>query len=360
MRVALVHDFIKDGGAERVLVALHDLFPKAPVYTFIPHPPGSLYDTWDIRPIGPLAWLPMRFYHAGVLLYPLLIDRLDLAEFDVVISSSVSWAKSVRVWPPALHLCYCHRPMMFAYEQQGDFLRSYPAPVRLLVRAIVPMLRRWDLRTAGRPTLYLANSRYTARRIRRLYNREARVVYPPVDTASFPLTRRSEDFYLVASRLVAYKRIDVAVESFNRLRLPLVIVGDGPERKRLAAAAGPTVRLVGYQTDTQLRDWYARCRAFVFPSEDDFGIAPVEAQACGKPVIAYRGGGVLETVREGETGVFFDVQEPEALAGAVRRSQRMAFDPEAIRRHAHQFGLERFRREIREVFAACSARVGQG
>jgi len=360
VRVALVHDFIKDGGAERVLVALHDLFPEAPVYTLIPHAPGSLYDAWDVRPIGPVAWLPMRFYHAGVLLYPVLMDRLDLAGFDVVISSSVSWAKAARVTPPAVHLCYCHRPMMFAYERQDDFLRSYPMPLRLLARAIVPMLRRWDLRTADRPTLYLANSRYTAGRVRRLYNREARVIYPPVDTAAFPLAHRSQDSYLVVSRLVAYKRIDVAVESFNRLGLPLVIVGDGPERRRLADMAGATVRLVGYQTDAQLRDWYASCRAFVFPSEDDFGIAPVEAQACGKPVIAYRGGGVLETVREGETGVFFDVQEPEALAAAVRRSQRMTFEPEAIRQHAQQFGVGRFRREIREVFAACTRGAGQG
>lgn len=359
VRVALVHDFIKDGGAERVLVALHSLFPEAPVYTFIPHSSDSSYDTWDVRSIGPLAWLPIRFYHVGLLVYPFLMERLDLSRFDVVISSSVSWAKAVRVTPPAVHLCYCHRPMMFAYERQGDFLRSYAAPLRLLARAVVPVLRRWDLRTADRPTLYLANSRHTARKIRRLYNREARVVYPPVDTAAFPLAIGSEDFYLVVSRLVPYKRIDVAVDSFNQLQLPLVIVGDGPERKRLAAAAGPTVRLVGRQTDAQVRDWYARCRAFIFPSEDDFGIAPVEAQACGKPVIAFRGGGALETVKEGETGIFFDAQEVDALADAVQRSQRTVFDPETIRQHAMQFGIERFQREIRDALAACRALSGQ-
>jgi glycosyltransferase involved in cell wall biosynthesis len=360
MKVALVHDFMKDGGAERVLVALHDLYPEAPVYTLIPHAPGSPYDDWDVRPIGPTSRLPIRFYHAGVLAYPHLIDRLDLSAYDVVISSSVSWSKGCRVTPPAIHLCYCHRPMLFAYERQADFLRGYPGLLRLLARMVIPRLRRWDLRTAGRPTQYLANSSYTAERIRALYGREARIVYPPVNTEMFSLAARAEEFYLIVSRLVPYKRIDIAVEAFTQLRLPLVVVGDGPERKRLEAMAGPTVRLVGWQTDAQIREWYAGCRAFVFPSEDDFGIAPMEAQACGKPVIAYRGGGALETVIEGETGVFFPEQRAAALGEAVRQSQTIVFRPEAIRRHALRFGVVRFRQEIREAVGACRAVAGQG
>ncbi|MDQ7842940.1 MAG: glycosyltransferase [Armatimonadota bacterium] len=352
LRVALVHDWlITLGGSDRVLLALHEVFPDAPVYTFLADP---------ARLPAPFACLPVRTswlqrlpgatsrHRWLVPLMPLAARTFDLRGVQVVLSSSHACAKGVLVPPRAVHICYCHTPMRYAWELRGTYLQAMPPVIRPLAAAALGWLRRWDHATSARVHHFIANSRHVAARIRAHYGREATVIYPPVDTAFFtPGERRTgEEYFLTVGRLVPYKRIDLAVEAFTRARRPLVVVGDGPEAPRLRALAGPTVRFVGEVSDDVLRDYYRGCRAVVFPGVEDFGLVPVEAQACGRPVIAYAEGGALESVVEGETGLFFRLPTPEALFGAVQAFERRRFDPGVIRRHAERFSVPRFQAEI--------------
>jgi glycosyltransferase involved in cell wall biosynthesis len=358
MTVALVHDYLMQGlrGAERVLAAIHELYPDAPVYTL-------LYDEeimrplcagWDVRPSF-LQKLPRaRRLHQRLLpLMPRAAESLPLGEYDLILSTSSAWVKSVRFRPDAVHVCFCHSPARFLWHWTEEYLRTFPAGSvsKAVARRLLERLRRWDRATCDRPTQYLANSRLVQGRIREYYGRESTLLYPPVETDRFLPEDRDEDYFLIVSALNPYKRVDLAVEACNRLRLPLVVVGEGPERERLRALAGPSVRILGRCEDDEVTQLVARCRAFLMPQEEDFGIAAVEAQSAGRPVIAYAAGGALETVVDEETGLFFPEQTPESLAEALRRFDRRSFDKGRIRENALRFSKERFQREYQEEVA---------
>ncbi len=376
-RVALVHDWlITLGGSDRVLLALHDVFPQAPVYVAL-HALEQLPEPFrhlDVRSTW-LQHVPGATHRHRVLvpLMPLAFARLGLRGYDVIISSSHACAKGVTVPPGALHICYCHTPMRYAWDLTHEYLTAMPALVRPGARVALAWLRRWDQRTAQRVDHFIANSHFVAGRIRQHYGREATVIYPPVDTEFFTpgdpqnATPGSpsgasggrgvgRDFYLSVSRLVSYKRIEVAVEAFNQLGRPLLVVGDGPERERLEALAHGNVRFVGEVSDAALRGYYRQCQALVFPGEEDFGMVPVEAQACGRPVIALGRGGALESVVDRVTGVFFQEQTPAALAAAVVATDGFAWDRAIIRRHAEQFSRQRFIKEITSFVASAVGR----
>lgn len=368
LRVALVHNWLVTfGGADRVLLALHELFPRAPVFVGL-HDLGRLPEAFrqlDVR----ATWLqrvPGAAQHHR-LLVPVMafaFARLVLRGYDVVVSSSHAGAHGVSV-RDALHICYCHTPMRYAWDRRDEYLAAMPAVARPAARLMLTWLRRWDWAAAQRVDLFIANSRNVADRIRRHYGRDATVIYPPVDVDFFSpghadgRAAGEDDFYLVVGRLVPYKRADLAVEAFNHLHRALIIVGDGPERRRLEASARPHIHFAGVVSDDQLRDYYRQCRALVFPGEEDFGIVPVEAQACGRPVIAFGRGGVLESVVPGRTGVFFAEQTRDALAAAVRAFEGQRFAPDTIRAHAEQFSRQRFMREMTEFVTQAVAQPGR-
>jgi glycosyltransferase involved in cell wall biosynthesis len=346
--VALVHDYLNQyGGAERVLEELHGLFPDAPIYTsmYDPATMPAAYRTWDIR-TSFMQRLPLvtRRHQAYLMAYPLAFESLDLSAYDLVISNSSAFCKGVITGPDALHICYCLTPMRWAWRY-----RDYVERERLgvLARAALPpfihYLRLWDTLSAGRVDHYVAISRAVAGRIRKYYGRQAEIIYPPVDTLRFSPRGSGGGYYLTVARLIPYRRIDLVVDAFNRLGLPVKIVGDGRDRARLEARAGRSIEFLGRVSDEALADLYAGCRAYLILAEEDFGIAPVEAQASGRPVVAYAAGGALDTVIDGETGVLFHQQSPEALSDAVRRIEGTSFDPIRIRAHAEQFSASVFR-----------------
>ncbi|WP_376789172.1 glycosyltransferase [Thermoflexus sp.] len=354
MRVALVHDWLNQmGGAEAVLEALVEAFPGAPIYTSIyarDRMPAH-YRGWEIH----TTWLDaMPFIHRHhqlyLPLYPLAFDGLNLSGYDVVISNKSGFCHGVVTGPSTVHLCYCLTPTRYVWAYEEYIAREgLPGPLRRLLRPLIAVLRVWDRMAADRVDAFIAISREVARRIRKFYRRPSILLHPPVDVQRFQPTTRTEDYFLIVSRLIPYKRIDLAIEAFNRLGLPLVIVGDGRDRWRLQRMAGPTITFLGRVPAEQLTELYARCRAFVFPGVEDFGIAPVEAMAAGRPVIAFAAGGALDTVVEGVTGVFFHASTPESLAEAVRRLEGLRFDPGVIRRHAEQFDKGVFQEKIKKI-----------
>ena len=355
MRMALVHDYLVQGirGAERVVDVLHEMYPEAPVYTLL-YDPDRMEERlreWDIR-TSMLQDVPgaLSLYKKLYFLMPVAIDYLDLSEYDLVLSSSCGWSKSAPQRDGALHVSYVHSPARFLWFWADDYIRTLRANplVKLAVRASIPPLREWDRRTAMRPQHMVCNSETTRQRIREAWGREADVIHPPCETEKFTPQEQDEDYFLAVCILNPYKRVDVAVEAFNRMGLPLVVVGDGPELDYLREQAGPNVQLVGKVPDNEIGNYYARCRAFIMPQEEDFGIAPLEAQSCGRPVIAYRAGGALETVVEGVTGLFFDRQEPESLIEAVQSFDGQQFSKQACREQALKFSVEGFKRKLGE------------
>ena len=356
LKIALVHDWLTGmRGGERVLEALCERFPQAELFTLL-HVPGSVSPLIERRPIHTTSLQRMpgsrRHYRRYLPAFPLLIRELDLSGFDLVISSSHCVAKSVITPRSATHICYCHTPMRYAWDQFDQYFG--PARVGWLtsvgLRPILSALARWDRSTAGRVGRYLTNSHHVAGRIRRYYNREATVVYPPVDTRFYrPDGATRERYALVVSALVPYKRIDVAIEACALARMPLKIVGTGPERSRLARLASADTTFLGQLSNEEIRQLYRRAAFVMLPGEEDFGIVPVEAQACGRPVVAYRRGGALETVIDGETGILVDEQTPAAFAAAVSDAFDRSFDQSLLRRNAERFGPERFRDELEQV-----------
>ncbi len=351
-RVAFVHDWLNGmRGGEKVLEAMLEVLPEADIYTLLLER-DKISPAIASRPVTTsfVQRLPFarRMYRYYLPLFPRAIERFDLSAYDLVVSTSHCVAKGAKVSDDSLHISYIHTPARYLYGFQKEYFGSSLAK-RAAMALFAPSVRRWDQRTVERVDDFIANSSNVAARIRQYYNRDAHVIHPPVDTEFFtPGSDEPSDFFLVVSALVPYKRIKLAVEAFNRLRLPLVIIGRGPLRHRLERTAGPTVTLLGWLPDEEVRALLQQCRALVFPGEEDFGIVPVEAMACGRPVIAYRRGGALETVVEDETGLFFDEQTPECLAEAIERFERATFDPAACRRRAESFGQERFKREFRD------------
>ena len=357
MRIALVHDYLNQyGGAERVLEELHELYPSAPIFTsmFDPKAMPAVYRQMDIR-TSFMQRLPgvMRHHQPYLPLYPLAFESFDFGDFDVVLSNSSAFCKGVVTDPRTLHVCYCLTPMRWVWDYRGYVQRENLGRLpRLGLPPLISNLRTWDVASANRVDEFIAISRTVAARIRKYYRRESVVIYPPVRTALFEATAQvgtrnpTGDYYLVVSRLIPYKRIDLAVEAFNRLGLPLKIVGDGRDRAALQARAKSNVQFLGRVEEDALRDLYLGCRGFIFPGEEDFGISPVEAQAAGRPVVAYAAGGALDTLVDGVSGVFFDEPTAESLAAAVRRLEGLSLDPAAARASAKRFDSAVFRAEL--------------
>jgi glycosyltransferase involved in cell wall biosynthesis len=351
MRVALVHDWLNQiGGAEAVLEVLVDMFPGAPVYTSI-YAPGAMparYRGWDVRTTW-MDHLPAihRHHQPYVLLYPLAFGRLVLRGYDLVISNKSAFCLGVQVPPETRHVCYCLTPTRFLWDFDGYVAQEQVGGLaRQVLRPFLGRLQAWERQAAARAHRLVAISSEVRVRVQRAYGREAEVIHPPVNTARFVPAAGHESYFLIVSRLIPYKRIDLAVQAFSALGLPLWIAGDGRDRRRLEAMAGPTIRFLGRVADGDLGPLVARCRAFVFPGLEDFGISPVEAMAAGRPVIAYAGGGALDSVVDGVTGTFFREQTAESLIETVRGFDDRAYDPAAIQAHAEQFDAALFKARL--------------
>ena len=355
-KTALVHDWLTGmRGGEKVLEVFCELFPDAPIYTLL-HVPGSVspiierhrIETSFVQRLPKVA----TTYRHYLPLFPTAIESFNFAGYDLILSSSHCVAKGVIPHAGTKHISYVHTPMRYVYEMYDQYFG--PQHMGRLKRCIIPFfanyLRMWDVATAGRVDHFVANSENVRRRIQRHYRRDATVIWAPVDTQRLTLSEKSDDYYLVVSALVPYKRVDLAVAAAAKLGRRLVIVGMGPERSALEKLAGPNVKFLGWQSDEQVRDWYAGCRALLFPGEEDFGIVPLETQACGKPVIAFGRGGALETVADGETGLFFAEHTVGALAAAMTRleQQRDRFVPAKIRAHAMKFDRAVFKQRMQE------------
>ncbi len=350
MKIALVHDWLNQrGGAEDVLEAMVALFACPPVYTSIYAPermPDS-YCAWDIRP-GWIDHLPgIHAHHQHYLpLYPVYWSGLEIGACDLVLSNKSGFCHGVGEGE-ALHICYCLAPTRYVWQFEAYIEREQiPPAVAVLLKPLVVALRRWDYAAAQRVDHFIAISEEVRARVARYYNRASVLIYPPVETGRFAPVKKPGDAYLVVSRLIPYKRVDLAVRACTTLGLPLLVAGAGRDRERLEALAGPTIEFLGRVSDDDLPDLMARCRGFIFPGLEDFGITPLQAQASGRPVIAYRGGGALETVIEGETGLFFEEQSIESLCGALERFEDMCFNPDRCRANAERFDTKVFEREL--------------
>jgi glycosyltransferase involved in cell wall biosynthesis len=357
-RVALIHDFLLDvRGAERTFSALADMYPQADLFTAIYDPRGTegrfahrTVNTSFLQRLRPTA----RSFRPLLPFYPYAMEAMDLSGYDLVLSSSSAWAHGVIVDPDAVHVCYCHNPFRYAWNARDETLSQRGMLQRAALGMVFQRWRQWDWIAAQRVDRYIANSETTRRRIRRYFGRESDVVYPPVETSRFAPGPVS-DFYVVLSELMPHKRIHLAVEAFNRLRLPLVVIGNGPDARRLRRLAGPTISFAGRVSDTRAAELLSASRALVVTATEEFGIAAVEAQAAGRPVIALAEGGVRETVQEGLTGTFYDEPTPDALAEAVARFDALAIDPEACVANAGRFDVSHFRHGIRSVVAEACA-----
>ncbi len=357
MKVAIVHDWLVTyAGAERVLEEIINCFPDADLFAIVDFIPQNERGFLKDKPAKTsfIQKLPLakKKYRTYLPFMPLAVEQLDLSGYDTVISSSHAVAKGVITGPDQLHISYVHSPMRYAWDLQHQYLKESGLDRGIkgwLAKRELHKLRVWDLRTANGVNHFVANSRFIARRIWKVYRREATVIYPPVDVDSFTLYERKEDFFLTASRMVPYKKIDLIAEAFSQMPdKRLYVIGDGPDFDKVKSKAASNVVLLGYQPFEVLRDYMQRAKAFVFAAEEDFGIVSVEAQACGTPVIAYGKGGALETVIEGETGLFFDAQTPSSIIGAVNRFEDMKdhFIPAKIRRKVLHFSKDRFRKEF--------------
>ena len=357
IKVAIVHDWLVTyAGAERLLEEVINCFPEADLFAIVDFVPQNERGFLKDKPVKTsfIQKLPLakKKYRAYLPFMPLAVEQFDLSGYDIVISSSHAVAKGVITGPDQLHISYVHSPMRYAWDLQHQYLKETGLDRGLkgwLAKRELHKLRMWDLRTANGVDHFLANSRFIARRIWKVYRREATVIYPPVDVNSFSLCEQKEDFFLTASRMVPYKRIDLIAEAFSLMPdKHLYIIGDGPDFDKVKSKSGANVELLGYQPFEVLRDYMQRAKAFVFAAEEDFGIVPVEAQACGTPVIAYGKGGALETVTEGETGLFFDAQTPSSIIEAVKRFEDMKdrFIPSKIREKTLRFSKDRFRQEF--------------
>jgi glycosyltransferase involved in cell wall biosynthesis len=363
MRVAIVHHwFVSLGGGERVAEVLAQMYPSADIFALVADPeqiPASIrHRSLRTSSINRLPFAG-RIYRHLLPLYPRAVERLDLREYDLVLTSDSGPMKGVVVSPSAIHICYCHSPMRYLWDQYHHYRRSMGPLARAVFGLSADYVRSWDRRAAQYVTRFVANSRYVASRIREYYGRDSVVIHPPVDTAAGYLTSRPGKAYLTVGRLVPYKRVDILVEACNLLGRELRIIGTGPEESRLRAQAGKTITFLGNVDEAALWHEYANCRAFLFSAEEDFGMALVEAQSCGRPVIAFGKGGALETAvstsRPGssvnETCVLFDDQNPEAVVKAILcfEATEHRFQPAVIRQHAQRFSVEAFRTSFRTV-----------
>ncbi len=361
MRVALVHEYmVQYGGAERVLESLRELFPKAPIFTLL-HDPKSTngkFKDADIR-TSFLQKIPFakKYHRLFPVLMPFAIEQFDLSYYDLVISDSASFAKGIITLPKTKHICYCHTPMRFAWDDCQSYTKEsdYPALIKKFVPFVMNYVRIWDEVAAKRVDHFVANSNFVASRIKKYYQQESTVIYPPVDAckmrAQTDNRKKQPRYFLAFARLLSYKNIEVAIDVFNQLGLPLKIVGVGPMMKKLKKKANINIEFLGFIPDEKKAEIYANARAFIFPQEEDFGITAVEAMACGTPVIAYRGGGALETVIDGVSGMFFNEQTSQSLLKAVYKfiAEENTFDKTKIQECALPFDKEVFKKNIKST-----------
>ncbi|MBN1306473.1 MAG: glycosyltransferase [Chitinispirillaceae bacterium] len=356
INTAIIHEWLVTlAGAESVLQSIYHLYPGS-IYTLFHDPHEMKGAPWEEERIRTslLQRLPFGKKHHRLYLplFPMAIEQFDLRDHKLIISSSYAVAKGVLNSSDQLHICYCHSPMRYIWDLTFEYLEAAGLNggwKSFTVRMLLHYIRLWDLASANRVNEYIANSHYIAHRIWKCYNRPAHVIYPPVDVERFRIGNKKENYFITISRLVPYKRIDIIVEAFNHLKLPLVVVGDGPGMKKLRRIAGPTVELLGHRSAREVEELLANARAFVFSAEEDFGIVNVEAQASGLPVIAFGRGGTLETVIEGKTGLFFKQQTPLCLIEAIQEflDKEEKFDPQEIRKNAERFPRARFEREFK-------------
>ena len=344
MKTAIIHDWIVTlGGAEKVLQAMVQLYPS-PVYTLFHK--SQLLQIPDVR-TSFLQKIPgaEKIYRHLLPLFPQAIESFDLENYNLILSSSHAVAKGVITHPHQLHICYCHTPMRYVWDLYDHYLEEMSPLKRLFAKPLLQRIKMWDLESVNRVHHFIANSLYVAERIKKHYGREATVIYPPVETDLFQVNEKKEEFYIVVARLVSYKKIDLIVEAFRFLpNKRLIVIGDGPEMKKIRSKAGKNVELLGRQPDPLMREMVGKAKGFIFAADEDFGIAVVEAQAAGTPVLAYGQGGLRETVSE-KTGIFFEEQTVKSLVEAVLRFEKQIFDPQTIRKHAERFSRQRFEQE---------------
>jgi glycosyltransferase involved in cell wall biosynthesis len=346
-RIALFQDYLaQNGGAERVTEAIHRALPEADLHSTMAVPERiSPY----LRQLEPrTTWMQSlpakaKLYRHYFLLYPFAVESAHLEEYDLIVSSCCGYAKGVRRGENAVHVCYCHNPMRWVWRFPEYVARErFNKPAKFFLHLMVQGLKRWETRAATRPDYFIANSHIVANRLKSAFGIDATVIEPPIDTSRFWISRRVDDYYLILSRLNAYKRIDLAVEACTRTGRRLVVIGDGPDRDRLKALAGPNVSFLGRQSDAAVNRYASRCRALIFPGEEDFGMAPLEINAAGRPVVAYGAGGATETVIEGLNGVLFREQTTDSLIDAMETFESESWDPAAIRRHAQHYDIHVF------------------
>lgn len=353
MKVALVHDWLTNmGGAERVVINFKELYENSPIYTTI-YNPDNLDDELkniDVKTSFLQNKKGAKQNHQKYFPFmPAAFESFNLNEYDVVLSSSSSCAKGVVTNPNTMHICYCHSPMRYGWEFYYEYAdnSNMKKLKRSFLKYFINYMRVWDNVSSNRVDYFIANSENVARRIWKHYRRESVVIHPAVRCKLFDISQQDEEYFLIVSRLVEYKRVDLAVEVFNELGLPLVVIGDGAEREKLQAKAKDNIKFLGRQPDSIIKEYYSKCRAFVFPGEEDFGITPLEAQASGRPVIAFGKGGALETVVDGKTGIFFDEQTVDKLKEALNKFESLNFDKRIIREHAEGFDEAIFKRKIK-------------
>ncbi len=356
MKTALVHDWLVGiGGGEKVLQSIHELFPS-PIYCLVRDEKKLQESYFAKREIHtsfiqkfPFAKNQYRYY---LPFFPMAIEQFDLSDFEIVISTSHAVAKGVLTHAEQLHICYCFTPMRYAWDLYHQYLHEadlQSGGKGKLAKMILHYMRMWDLHSSSRVDVYSAISLFVARRIQKIYGRKATVIYPPVDVEKFTFCPQKEDFYLTASRMVPYKKMDLIVEAFSKMpNKKLVVIGNGPDFAKVQTKAGKNIEILGYQPDPVLKEYLQKAKAFVFAAVEDFGILPLEAQACGTPVIAFGKGAVKETVIEEETGLFFPQQQVDSLIRAVEIFEEKTFDPFRIRQHAEKFSTARFKKEFKE------------
>ncbi|MEC0227205.1 glycosyltransferase [Paenibacillus alba] len=365
MKIAIAHDYlVQMGGAERVVEVFHQMFPNAPIYTtmFSSHRLLDELRDADIR----ASWLQKMpggksHFKEMLPLYPFAIKDFDFREFDIVLSSSSAFMKSIEVPKETFHLCYCHTPMRFAWDYDTYMERQTKSSVmKRLLKIYIDRLKHWDQKTSANVNQFIANSSVVKNRIRNYYQRDADVIFPPINTSRFQRAHSIENYYLIVSRLVSYKRIDLAVEAFNRNGLPLYIVGEGPDSARLKSMAKGNVRFLGRLDDAVVTKMMAECRALIFPGEEDFGITPLEANAAGRPVVAYQAGGALDTIVPHVNGVFFQRQEVDDLLGAIHDVESHAWDISQIMNHAKQFDEKTFMTKLKTYMSTSYQQFREG
>ena len=353
MRLAVVHDYLNQfGGAERCISALNELFPEAPIYTAIydqnkmPENFGRMEIQTSFMQHLPFVFPLFKLYFP---IYPLAFESFDLSSYEVILSSSSAYAKGIKRTRDQLHICYCYTPMRFAWRY-ADYVEkeAFPDWLKLFLQYLIEPIKRWDQKNSAGVDHFIAISRAVAERIKKIYGRESVIIYPPVETDLFQPSNIDGDYFLIVSRLNAYKRIDLVIEAFNQLGLPLKVIGDGPLRQELTKRAGSNIEFLGRLSDSKIAKYLAECRALIFPGEEDFGIVPVEAMSAGRPVIAYKTGGALETIVAGETGLFFEPQTAQALVQALTKFNFMVFNKQKIRANALRFAKQVFKGQIED------------